>query len=167
MRKRITFILLVLCIMLPQSVFANTTSAAVRKASPIQFDKDEYIRITQPIRDRMSVFDQALNVTGEARYNVKITMQLFNKAESARVFPRNAYRTYYLDPVGFSQTFNELIELREGDNRIRVGYEYSNAQGQYTQGRILIYVTRKSAAEKSALKNLRIDNTEIFTGRRK
>ena len=164
MKKSITFMLLMLCLMLPKTIFANTTSAGVTKASPIQFEKDEYIRITQPITDKMSVFDKDLNVTGEARYNVKITMQLFNKRENERVYPRNAYRSYNLDPVGFSQTFNELIELREGDNKIRLVYEYTNAKGDYTEGRIVIYVTRRSAAEKIALKNLRIDNTEIFTG---
>lgn len=163
MRKSTIFMMLMLCLILPKTIFANTTSAGVTKASPIQFEKDEYIRITQPIKDKMSVFDQALNVTGEARYNVNIKMQLFNKKENERMYPRNWYRNYTLDPVGFSQTFNELVELQEGDNKIRLVYEYTTDKGDSIEGRIVVYVTRKSAAEKSALKNLRIDNMEIFT----
>lgn len=163
MKKSITFILLMLCLILPKTIFANTTSEEVTKASPIQFEKDEYIRITQPIKDRMSVFDKDLNVIGEARYNVKIEMHLFNKKESDRIYPRNAYRVYDLDPVGFSQTFNELIELQEGDNKLRLTYGYTTSQGEYIEGRIVIYVSRKTEAEKTALKNLRIDSTEIFT----
>ncbi|NLI88800.1 MAG: hypothetical protein GX366_00095 [Epulopiscium sp.] len=164
MRKRITLLLFIMCLMLPKTIFANT---AVRNASPIRFNQNEYVRITQPIRDRMIVFDKQLNVTGEARYNVKITMQLYNKKENAKAFPAKPYRTYYLDPVGFSQTFNELIELREGDNRIRIIYQYTNPQGQRASAQTVIHVTRKSAAEKHALKNLRIDNTGIFTGQSK
>ncbi len=164
MRKSITFIVMMLFLLVPTVIFANTTGAEVTKASPIQFEKDEYIRITQPIKDKMSVFDKDLNVTGEARYNVKIKMQLFNKKENDRLYPRNAYRTYDLDPVGFSQTFNELVELREEENKIRFLYEYTNDKGEYIEGRIVIYVTRRTEEEKTALKNLRIDNIEQFTG---
>lgn len=164
MRKGITFIIMMLCLLFPTALFANTTGAEVTKSSPIQFEKDEYIRITQPIKDRMSVFDKDLNVTGEARYNLNIKMQLFTKKENDRLYPRTAYRTYNLDPIGFSQTFNELIELREGDNKIRFLYDYTNSSGEYIEGRIVIYVTRRTEEEKIALKNLRIDTTEQFTG---
>lgn len=164
MRKGITFIIMMLCLLFPTAIFANTTKAEVTKSSPIQFEKDEYIRITQPIKDKMSVFDKDLNVTGEARYNLKIKMQLFNKSETERLYPRNAYRTYNLDPVGISQTFNELVELREGDNKIRFLYDYTDSAGASIEGRLAIYVTRKTEKDKIALKNLRIDNTEQFTG---
>ena len=163
MRKIMIVIIATVFLLLPTAIFANTTSTEVSKASPIQFEKDEYVRITQPIRDKMSVFDKDLNVTGEARYNVKIKMQLFTKKENDRLYPRNAYRTYDLDPIGFSQTFNELVELREGDNKIRLLYEYTNAKGEYSEGRIVVYVNRRTEQEKLALKNLRIDTTEQFT----
>ncbi len=167
MRKSIIFTILMLCLLFPTAIFANTTAAEVTKSSPIQFSKDEYIRITQPIKDKMSIFDKNLNVTGEARYNLKIKMQLFNKKESDKVYPRSAYRTYTLDPVGISQTFNELIELREGDNKIRFLYDYETASGESVEGRLIIYVTRRTEEEKEALKNIRIDNTEQFTGSNK
>ncbi len=167
MRKSIIFMVAMMFLLVPTAIFANTTSAAVTKASPIQFEKDEYVRITQPIRDKMSVFDKDLNVTGEARYNVKIKMQLFNKKDNDRLYPRSAYRTYNLDPVGFSQTFNELIELREGDNKMRLLYEYTNGKGESVDGRIIIYVNRRTEQEKTALKNLRIDTTEQFTSGKK
>lgn len=163
MRKSMIFIIAMVFLLLPTAIFANTTSTNVTKASPIQFEKNEYVRITQPIKDKMSVFDKDLNVTGEARYNVKIKMQLFNKKDNDRLYPRDAYRTYSLDPVGFSQTFNELIELREGDNKMRLLYEYTNANGDYVDGRIVVYVNRRTEEEKVALKNLRIDTTEQFT----
>lgn len=163
MRKKIIFMMALVVLLIPTVIFANTTGAEVSKASPIQFEKDEYVRITQPIKDKMSVFDKDLNVMGEARYNVNIKMQLFNKKENDRLYPRSAFRTYKLDPIGFSQTFNELIELREGDNKIRLLYEYTNANGDYIDGRVVVYVNRKTVEEKTALKNLRIDTTEPFT----
>lgn len=162
MRKTITLMIMMLFLLIPTAIFANTTSAEVTKASPIQFEKDEYVRITQPLKDKMSVFDKDLNVTGEARYNVNIKLQLFNKKESDRLYPSTAYRTYDLDPIGFSQTFNELIELREGDNKLRLVYNYTTAQGDFIEGRIVIYVNRRTEQEKTALKNLRIDTTEQF-----
>ncbi len=163
MKKSMTLLIMMLFLLIPTAIFANTTSAEVSKVSPIQFEKDEYVRITQPIKDKMSVFDKELNVTGEARYNVKITMQLFSKKENDRLYPRSAYRTYDLDPIGFSQTFNELIELREGDNKMRLNYDYTNSAGEYIEGRIVVYVNRRTEEEKTALKNLRIDTTEQFT----
>ena len=163
MRKRIVFLTMILFVLLSTAVFANNTEVGVTKSSPIQFEKDEYLRITQPIKDKMSVFDKDLNITGEARYNLNIKMQLFNKKELDRLYPRNTYRTYNLDPIGFSQTFNELVELREGDNKIRFLYDYTNSAGEFVEGRIVIYVTRKTEQEKIALKNLRIDTTEQFT----
>lgn len=168
MRKNIAFIIVMLYLLLPKTIFANITNTVkpanieVTKVSPIQFDKEEYIRITQPIKDKMAVFDKDLNVTGEARHNTIIQMQLFNKRENERAYPRSAYRTYALDAVGISQTFNELIELQEGDNKVRFVYEYINTKGDLIEGRYVIYVTRKSEEEKSVLKNLRIDNTEQF-----
>lgn len=150
------------CLLMPKLIFANTTTGDVTKVSPIQFEANEYIRITQPIKDKMAVFDKDVNVTGEARYKTIIIMQLFNKQENERIYPRNPYRTYNLDAVGISQTFSELIELQQGDNKVRFLYSYENKQGELVEGRIVIYVTRKSEAEKSAIKNLRIDNTELF-----
>ncbi len=162
MRKKIILMLTLVCLLVPKMIFANTTAAGVVKASPIQFKDDEYLRITQPVKDRLAVFDKDVNVTGEARYKTVITMELFNKKENERLYPRNPYRSYNLDPVGISQTFSELIELHQGNNKVRFVYSYENGQGKVTDGRIVIYVTRKSEEEKAALKNLRIDNTEQF-----
>lgn len=163
MQKKIGFLVLLLCLFIPKIIFANTTAAGVTKASPIQFNPGEYLRITQPIKDKMAVFDKDVNVMGEARYNTVITMQLFNKKEADRAYPRNAYGVYDLDAVGISQTFSELIELQEGDNKVRFIYSYTDSKGDLIEGRIVIYVTRKSEEEKTALKSLRIDNTEQFT----
>lgn len=165
MRKKIVLMLMLVGLFIPKMIFANTTAAAgVAKASPIQFKDDEYLRITQPIKDRLAVFDKDVNVTGEARYKTVITMELFNKKESERLYPRNPYRSYNLDPVGISQTFSELIELHPGSNKVRFVYSYENNQNKIIDGRIVIYITRKSEEEKAALKTLRIDNTEQFKG---
>jgi len=162
MKKKVMFLMIMLCLCIPKIIFANTTTEDVTKASPIQFESDEYFRITQPIKDKMAVFDKDVNVTGEARYKTVIKLQLFNKQENERIYPRNAYRTYDLDPVGMSQTFSELIELKQGENKVRFIYSYENKNGELVEGRVVIYVTRKSEAEKAAIKNLRIDNTELF-----
>ena len=163
MRKRMVFLLAMLCLLLSKSIFANTATEGVTKASPIQFEADEYFRLTQPIKDKIAVFDKDVNVTGEARYKTVIKMQLFNKKENERIYPRDAYCTYDLDPVGMSQTFSELIELKQGENKVRFIYSYENKNKELVEGRVVIYITRKSEAEKAAIKNLRIDNTEAFT----
>ena len=89
-------------------------------------------------------------------------MQLFNKREGERAYPRSAYGIYDLDAVGISQTFSELIELQEGDNKIRFSYTYKDGHGEFVDGRFVIYVTRRTEEEKATLKNLRIDKTEQF-----
>ena len=162
MRKKISFILVLLAILAPKVIFANTTDtkAITTKASPVQFDKDEYVRITQPTKDKTAVFDEKVNVTGEARYGTMIQIQLFNKKDYDFIYPRKAYRTYSLEEVGISQTFNELIELAEGENRVRFIYKYTNSNGELIEGRTVIYITRKSEAEKEILKSLRIDSPD-------
>lgn len=162
MKKKIGFILVLLGILMPKVIFANTTNTKTisTKASPIQFNKDEYVRITQPTKDKTAVFDEEVNVTGEARDGTEIQIQLFNKKDHDFTYPRKAYRTYNLDEVGISRTFNELIELEEGDNRVRLIYKYKNTSGEIIEGRIVIYITRKSEAEKEVLKNLRIDSPD-------
>lgn len=157
MKKVIGFLVVIICILVPKTIFANTGTP---KASPIQFEKDEYMRITQPIKDKMAVFEKDVNVMGEARYGTIISIQLFNKKEDELAYPRKPYRTYKLDEVGMSQTFNELIQLQEGDNKVRLVYEYTNSNGELIDGRIVVYITRKSEAEKEVLKSLRIDSTE-------
>lgn len=163
MRKKIGFLLLMLLLFAPKMVFANTTTNDVTKASPIQFNSGEYLRITQPLKDKMSVFDKDVNVTGEARYKTMISIQLFNKREGEGVYERRAYKTYDLDNVGISQTFSELIELQEGENKVRFVYSYPDNKGDLIEGRTVIYVTRKTEEEKTVIKNLRIDSTEQFT----
>lgn len=164
MGKKIKWLVFLICLCVPNIIFANTTPAGVAKASPIQFEDGEYLRITQPIKDKLAVFDRDVNVTGEARYKTVIQMQIFNKRENERIYPRNPYITYNLDAVGISQTFNELIQLQHGDNKVRFIYSYGNNKNELVEGRIVIYITRKSEQEKEALKNLRIDNTKPFTG---
>ncbi len=94
---------------------------AQRKSfNSIEFKKEEYVRITQPVQEKgsdyITTFDSQINMMGEARYGTQITIDVFNDDE--------LYKSYEIDAVGATQTFNQLINLGEKDNIIVISYSH-------------------------------------------
>lgn len=126
----------------------------------IKFADGEYIRITQPInKDETKTFEKQLNVMGEARSGAKITIVVsYENQEQRLVSGKPISKTYELSDVGATQTFNQLIDLEVGKNKIVVKYEYGKVTGTEE-----IYIERQSEENKEKLKNFIANSPNSFS----
>lgn len=125
----------------------------------IKFAEDEYLRITQPIsKEDTKTFEKQLNVMGEARANTKATITVYYENPEQRVIAGKAVsKTYELSEVGATQTFNQLIDLEVGKNKIVIKYEYGKVAGSYE-----LYIVRQSEVEKEQLKNFLVNDSSAI-----
>ncbi len=119
----------------------------------IHFDDGEYIRITQPTSkdDKPSItFDSQVNLMGEARKGTVINIKVYNKyivedaedfidKELAKKYVDSLIDEYDLKPVGFTNTFTQLIELEDGENTIVITYSIDEDK----EGVMYVYITKK------------------------
>lgn len=126
----------------------------------IKFAEDEYLRITTPNgKDEIKTFEKQLNVMGEARANTKVTMTVYYENPEQRIIAgKPLSRTYEVSDVGATQTFNQLIDLEVGENKIIVKYVYDKKSGSYE-----LEITRQSEAEKEQIKNYIANTAEAFS----
>ena len=118
--------------------------------------EDGYIsRITQPNKINMTTFESKINLMGEALYQgTDITIEIydtkvFTKAGKTETYfkslPTNVYN---LGKVGATKTFNQLLDLAEGENKIVVRYTLNNVKDEME-----FYITRESEENKQQIKN--------------
>ncbi|ONI46911.1 hypothetical protein AN643_00985 [Candidatus Epulonipiscioides saccharophilum] len=93
--------------------------------SSIEFKKDEYVKIIHPLMDLgessfVTTFEKEINLMGEARAGTQISILVYNGTQ--------LYKKYELDPVGATQTFNQLLSLREKDNTIILIYTHPDLE---------------------------------------
>lgn len=135
---------------------ADTTTS-----QSITFEKDEYVRITQPIKKDgiTSTFDNQINVMGEAREgtNVVITVSLSTEENMEE---KKLPLKYELPVVGATQTFNQLIELNEGTNIIVISYTNVNTKDVY--GEMTLAIKREKEDTKKAIKGYIVDQKVIL-----
>lgn len=126
----------------------------------VHFEEGEYIRITQPIsKDNKPniIFDSQLNLMGEARKGTEINIKVYGKyiiEDEEDFIPENLAEEYLvflideydLKPVGTTNTFNQLIDLENGDNTVVITYSID----EDSRDVLYIYITRK---EKDILTN--------------
>lgn len=120
--------------------------------------EDGYIsRITQPNKINTTTFESKINLMGEASsQGTKITIEIYNtktitkagKAET--VFKTEPTYTYKLGEVGTTCTFNQLLDLLEGENKIVVQYENASSK---VDDEMVFYITRESEENKQQIKN--------------
>ncbi|OON97405.1 MAG: hypothetical protein ATN31_08245 [Candidatus Epulonipiscioides saccharophilum] len=89
--------------------------------SSIEFKKDEYVKIINPLmglgeNSFVTTFEKEINLMGEARAGTKISIVVYNGTK--------IYKEYELDPVGATQTFNQLLSLQEKDNTVVLTYTH-------------------------------------------
>lgn len=120
--------------------------------------EDGYIsRITQPNKINTTTFESKINLMGEASaQGMKITIEIYNtktigKADKIEtVFKTEPTQVYELGEVGATCTFNQLLDLLVGENKIVV--KYINA-GNKIDDEMVFYITRESEENKQQLKN--------------
>ncbi|MEG0014697.1 MAG: hypothetical protein RR324_07395 [Cellulosilyticaceae bacterium] len=138
---------------------AKTTDTTTSQS--ITFEKDEYVRITQPIKkDGVTcTFDSQINVMGEAREgtNVVITVSLSTEENMEE---KKLPVKYELPVVGATQTFNQLIELNEGTNIIVISYTNLNTKNVY--GEMTFTLKREKEDTKKAIKGYIVDQKVIL-----
>ncbi|MEG0326021.1 MAG: hypothetical protein RR618_05780 [Cellulosilyticaceae bacterium] len=138
---------------------AKTTDTTTSQS--ITFEKDEYVRITQPIKkDGVTcTFDSQINVMGEAREgtNVVITVSLSTEENMEE---KKLPVKYELPVVGATQTFNQLIELNEGTNIIMISYTNLNTKNVY--GEMTFTLKREKEDTKKAIKGYIVDQKVIL-----
>ncbi|MGL4346235.1 MAG: hypothetical protein ACRCTE_13635 [Cellulosilyticaceae bacterium] len=132
---------------------AKTTDTAIK------FEQDEYIRVTQPLnKDDAKTFERQLNVMGEARTNTQITITVYYEKSELRVAQgKPVSKTYEMVEVGATQSFNQLIDLEVGKNKIILKY----VSGEEVDS-CEFYITRQSEAEKEQLKNFIANSAAPF-----
>lgn len=142
----------------PVAKSANTTTSQT-----ITFDEGEYVRITQPIQTdgETTTFERQINVMGEARKGTRITIKVYlSTTEMGNTISKETPVEYKLAAVGATQTFNQLIDLGEGCNTVSITYTHealANAKGELT-----LVIKRESEETKEAIKNFRVDNSNVI-----
>lgn len=141
----------------PTPITEKTIEKTIEKAteaekkSTIKFDKEEYVRITQPLlKDEIQTFDSQINVMGEARVGTELLMVTYTGAKVDNPEDGDNYTEYKVKVVGATQTFNQLIQLHEGTNHIIIYYTYKPAKAD---SQIQIVIERKSEIVKEQIKS--------------
>ncbi|ONI45462.1 hypothetical protein AN641_04095 [Candidatus Epulonipiscioides gigas] len=116
--------------------------------SSVEFQKNEYVRITQPIIQieedfLITTFESEINMMGHARVGTKISITVYNGNE--------VYKTYELEEVGATQTFNQLVSLNEKDNTVVLTYTHKDIPNSTQELSTKIY--RQPEENKLKIKN--------------
>lgn len=114
---------------------------------------DGYIRIAQPTKVSTSTFESKINLMGETKKGTEITIAVYNKKDNTKStseYKDEPTTTYELSTVGLTGTFNQLIDLLEGDNKIVLSYV--NTQDN-KKDYMIFYINRGSEQDKELLKN--------------
>ena len=149
------------------ALYANdtTTSSNIKADTIIKNDKtidvlvseDDYVRITQPSKINMSTFESKINLMGEiiggTKKGTEITISIYNKKEGTKTYKDEATYTYTLSKVGSTGTFNQLLELTEGDNKIVLAYV--NTQDSKND-KMVFFITRETEESKELIKNYNV-----------
>lgn len=124
--------------------------------SGIQFKENEFVRITQPTfkeKEAVSTFESQLNIIGEARVDTTIKIKVMYDNGEAKVYDE-------LKPVGVTQTFNQLIDLKVGQNVVVISATHKDGK---STAEITGTITRKSEQTKEDLKNYIVQQNPIIT----
>ncbi len=162
--------IIVLCMLSLMGVFSTTIYAAessnVVVKSEQKDDKtieylaseDGYIsRITQPNKINMTTFESKINLMGEASsQGTEITIEIYNTktitkaGKTETIFKTEPTYAYKLGKVGATCTFNQILDLSEGENQIVV--KYINVTDK-VDNKMIFYITRESEENKQQIKN--------------
>jgi len=161
--KKIGMITAFICFgILSTSVYASevTTTASNVKVETIEKDdkkieiivsEDKYVRITQPTKVNTSTFESKINIMGETSQGTDIVIEVYNTKPSKNTISKDA-KVYKLNTVGITETFNQLIELLEGENKVVL--IYTNTKDKKNQEEMIYYITRESEETKEKLKSM-------------
>ncbi|MGL5676498.1 MAG: hypothetical protein ACRDDX_08790 [Cellulosilyticaceae bacterium] len=107
------------------------------------------VRITQPPKkDDIQTFDSQMNVMGEAIVGTDIIISVTYDTNLVDLQEDQKTVEYKLKTVGATQTFNQLIDLKEGENTIVLRYVNGSDKGILT-----LKIKRMSESERQLIKS--------------
>jgi hypothetical protein len=136
------------------AVTSNVTVETVVKDDKkveVVVSEDKYVRITQPTKVNTSTFESKMNIMGETKQGTDIIIEVYNtKIDKTSTDLPKASAVYTLSTVGVTETFNQLIELLEGENKIVLSY--TNEKDKKDKADMIFFITRESEETKEKLK---------------
>lgn len=172
LRKLVVLMTILATLLIGTTVFANndtTTGSNIRVETEEKDGKeiiylisdDDAIRITQPNKISSATFESKINIMGEAATGTDITIKIYNKKDSTKTdksevaYKEEPTKAYTLTTVGITKSFNQLLELTEGENKIVLTYTTVNpaVSKEKVQKSMVFYITRAPEADKERLKN--------------
>ncbi len=125
------------------------------KKVEIIVSEDKYVRITQPTKVNTSTFESKMNVMGETSQGTEITIEVYNTSlDKKGISLVKNVTVYTVKTVGITETFNQFIELLEGENKIVL--IYTNEKDKKNKEKMIFYVTRESEEKKEFIKTYNV-----------
>ncbi|MDF2614100.1 MAG: hypothetical protein K0S71_1886 [Clostridia bacterium] len=113
--------------------------------------EDKYVRITQPTKVNTSTFESKMNIAGETSQGTEIVIEVYNiQADKDDISLLKASKVYELKTVGITKSFNQLIELLEGENKVVL--TYTNEKDKKDKEEMIFYIIRESEKTKESVK---------------
>lgn len=127
---------------------ANTTNA--KEYSIVEEDGTldlEVIKITAGItKDKEVTFDEVRNISGKSKEGTIITFSVYkNESDEEKVV--------FSQSVGASELFNQLVELKEGRNYIKITVRQEDKVEVF-----IFQIDRKNKEIKKKLEDIKINN---------
>ncbi len=168
MRKRRSLVFLFVFMMMSlyaSAIYANDTKEEVKgvnvkvvtedkddKSIDYLVSEDDYVKITRNnsnLKVSNTTFEGKQLLIGSVNKGTEITIAIYNKAANKEEYKEEATNTYTIK-VDTAEGFEQLIELLEGDNKIKVTYA-NKADKKYDS--MVFYIKRESAESKKAIES--------------
>ncbi len=134
----------------PSNVKVETIVKDDKKVEVV-VSEDQYVRIAQPTKVNTSTFESKMNIMGETKQGTEITIEVYN-TKTDNISLSKDVTIYKLKTVGITGSFNQLIELLEGENKVVL--TYTNEKDKKEKEKMVFYITRESEEIKELVKNM-------------
>ena len=165
-RKGLVFLFVfVMMSLYASSIYANDTKEAVKgvnvkvvteekddKSIDYLVSEDGYVKIARnnsSLKVANTTFEGKQLLIGNVNKGTEITIAIYNKTANKEEYSEEASNTYTIK-VDTSEGFEQLIELLEGDNKIKI--TYAN-KADKKEDVMVFYIKRESAENKKAIES--------------
>lgn len=168
MRKKRGFMFLFVFMMMSLyagAIYANDTKDAVKgvnvkviteekdgKSIDYLMSEDDYVKITRNnsnLKVSNTTFEGKQLLLGSVNKGTDITIAIYNKVANKEEYKEEATNTYTIK-VDTAEGFEQLIELLEGDNKIKITYANKTDKKYDT---MVFYIKRESVESKKAIES--------------
>ncbi len=134
----------------PSNVKVETVIKDDKKVEMV-VSEDQYVRIAQPTKVNTSTFESKMNIMGETKQGTEITIEVYNTKTDNLSLSKDV-TIYTLKTVGITGSFNQLIELLEGENKVVLTYTHEKDKKE--KEKMVFYIVRESEEIKELVKNM-------------